>query len=49
MVLSSYVVQAQQTFKTTPTSTIGFLEYLPADYNANSDKYPIVIFLHGLG
>lgn len=49
MVLTCYAAQAQQVFKTTPGSTIGFLEYLPADYNTNSDKYPIVIFLHGLG
>jgi hypothetical protein len=40
---------AQQVFKTTPTSVIGYLEYLPADYNSNSDKYPVVIFLHGIG
>jgi dienelactone hydrolase len=43
------VLSAQQVFKTTPTSVIGFLEYLPADYNTNTNKYPIVIFLHGLG
>ncbi len=41
--------QAQQTFKTTANSVIGYLEYLPQDYNSNSNKYPIVIFLHGLG
>jgi pimeloyl-ACP methyl ester carboxylesterase len=40
---------AQQVFKTTPTSVIGYLEYLPQGYNSNSNKYPIVIFLHGLG
>ncbi|MFZ6010667.1 MAG: PKD domain-containing protein [Bacteroidota bacterium] len=40
---------AQQVFKTTETSVIGFLEYLPAGYNSNSDKYPVVIFLHGIG
>lgn len=40
---------AQQIFKTTPTSVIGFLEYLPQDYHDNSNKYPIVIFLHGIG
>lgn len=41
---------AQQVFKTTPSpSVIGYLEYVPQDYNSNSDKYPIVIFLHGLG
>ena len=40
---------SQQVFKTTPKSVIGFLEYLPADYHSNSDKYPIEIFLHGSG
>jgi predicted secreted protein len=39
---------AQQVFKTTTTgSIIGYLEYLPQDYSSNSDKYPVVIFLHG--
>lgn len=40
---------AQQVFKTTSKSTIGYYEYLPPDYDKNSDKYPIVIFLHGIG
>jgi hypothetical protein len=43
---SSY---AQNVFRTTATSVIGYLEYLPQGYNSNSDKYPVVIFLHGLG
>jgi predicted peptidase len=42
-------VSAQQLFKTTSSSVIGYYEYLPADYNANSNKYPVVIFLHGIG
>ena len=42
-------IYAQQIFKTTPTSVIGYLEYLPLDYKANSNKYPLVIFLHGIG
>jgi dienelactone hydrolase len=46
---SSLAVKAQNVFKTTPTSTIGYLEYVPADYNSNSNKYPVVIFLHGIG
>jgi dienelactone hydrolase len=46
---SSLSIQAQNVFKTTSTSTIGYLEYLPADYNSNSNKYPVVIFLHGIG
>lgn len=40
---------AQQTFKTTTETVIGLLQYLPADYNSNSNKYPLVIFLHGIG
>jgi predicted esterase len=40
---------AQQVFKTTPNSVIGYLEYLPQGYHNNSDKYPIMIFLHGIG
>lgn len=40
--------QAQQTAKIT-SSGIGYLEYLPQDYNKNSNDYPIVIFLHGIG
>ncbi|MBT1705703.1 PKD domain-containing protein [Chryseosolibacter indicus] len=39
---------AQQTAKVTPTN-IGYLEYLPQDYNSNNNKYPIVIALHGIG
>ena len=42
-------VQAQQVFKTTPSSVIGYLEYVPPGYDANSEKYPLVIFLHGIG
>jgi hypothetical protein len=42
------VAQAQQVAKITPAGT-GYLEYLPADYNSNSNAYPIVISLHGKG
>lgn len=38
-----------QTFQTTKASVIGFLQYLPKDYASNSSKYPVVIFLHGIG
>ena len=27
----------------------GFLEYLPAGYNADDKNYPVIVFLHGLG
>lgn len=39
---------AQQTAKIT-SSGIGYLEYLPQDYLNNSNDYPVVIFLHGIG
>ncbi|MBN8577745.1 MAG: gliding motility-associated C-terminal domain-containing protein [Cytophagales bacterium] len=38
-----------QTAKITPTNAIGYYEYLPPDYNSNSNNYPIVIFFHGIG
>ncbi len=38
-----------QTAKLTPTNQIGYWEYLPADYNSNTNNYPIVIFFHGMG
>ena len=41
------MVSAQQTAKVT-ASGIGYLEYLPQGYNSNSDKYPLVISLHGI-
>src|SRR3990170_7653708 len=41
------VVSAQQTAKVTATG-IGYLEYLPQGYHSNSDKYPVVISLHGI-
>jgi poly(3-hydroxybutyrate) depolymerase len=40
-------VHAQQTAKIT-SSGIAYLEYLPKGYNNNSDKYPLVISLHGI-
>lgn len=40
---------AQQVFKTTKPSVIGYLEYLPQGYSGNSNKYPVVIHLHGVG
>lgn len=45
----STLLSAQHTFRTTTTGTIiGYLEYLPADYHNNSDKYPVLISLHGV-
>lgn len=44
--ISTY--NAHQNFRTTNDTVIGMLEYLPEDYHENSDKYPLVIFLHGI-
>ncbi len=41
--------QTEQEFKTTPKSVIGYIEYIPPDYENNNFDYPLVIFLHGLG
>jgi hypothetical protein len=41
-------INSNQTFKMTKESAIGMLQYLPEDYHNNSDKYPLVIFLHGI-
>lgn len=41
------IVSAQQTAKVT-ASGIGYLEYLPQGYHSNSNKYPVVISLHGI-
>jgi poly(3-hydroxybutyrate) depolymerase len=42
-------VDAQNVFKTTSKTVIGYYEYVPPDYNSNSNKYPVMIFLHGIG
>lgn len=44
---SSTLVSAQQTGKVT-SSGIGYLEYLPDGYHSNSNRYPVVISLHGI-
>lgn len=49
LLIFSSTTFAQNVFKTTPASVIPYYEYVPQDYNNNSDKYPIVIFLHGIG
>lgn len=50
--LVSCFASAQLTFKPlgTTTSTNGYIEYLPASYNANSTtKLPVILFFHGSG
>lgn len=47
--LAAANVSAQLVFKATSKSVIGFYQYLPKDYASNSNKYPVVIMLHGIG
>lgn len=42
-------LHAQLVFKTTSPSVIAYYEYVPEDYHTNSNKYPVVFFLHGIG
>ncbi|WP_153798405.1 PKD domain-containing protein [Foetidibacter luteolus] len=35
--------------KTVDTYIKGFWEYLPADYATSTKKYPLIIFMHGIG
>jgi predicted esterase len=44
----SNLTYAQQTAKKSPAGTC-YLEYLPDGYNSNTNNYPIVISLHGIG
>jgi gliding motility-associated-like protein len=45
---SSITVAQNQVAKKTPKGT-WYYEYVPPDYNSNTNKYPIVFFLHGMG
>ena len=47
--ITAWQAKAQLSFRTTSPSTIAYYESVPSDYNSNSNKYPVVIFLHGIG
>ncbi len=47
-ILCQAVLAQNQTAKVTPNG-IWYYEYLPPDYNSNTNKYPVVFFFHGLG
>jgi len=48
--LLSFSQQVHKSIKISTGDQIGFLEYKPADYSQHPDtKYPIIIFLHGIG
>lgn len=50
MSLHGFSQQVAKSIVTTKDMLIGFYQYTPADYNANPHKkYPLIIFLHGLG
>jgi poly(3-hydroxybutyrate) depolymerase len=47
-----FFASAQQVAKSLKAAngvTIGFYEYKPADYSTFNGKYPVIIFLHGVG
>lgn len=44
----SVLCYSQQTAKVTPQNT-WFYEYLPPSFSTNTNKYPVVFFLHGIG
>jgi hypothetical protein len=46
LLFTSVSTVKNQNFRSTD-SGIGLLQYLPPGYHENSDKYPLVIFLHG--
>jgi predicted esterase len=51
-ILLSVLASGQQVAKGLTASNgtfIGFYQYTPVDYNATGEKYPLIIFLHGIG
>jgi hypothetical protein len=47
ILLMAFDADAQQISKMSPKGT-GFLQYLPDGYSSNTNRYPIVISLHGI-
>ena len=48
--LPAFSQQIHKSIKISTGDKIGFLEYKPANYNQHPDtKYPLIIFLHGIG
>lgn len=51
-ILLSVLASGQQVAKGLTASNgtfIGFYQYTPVDYNPTGEKYPLIIFLHGIG
>ncbi|NII23512.1 T9SS type A sorting domain-containing protein [Pseudoflavitalea sp. X16] len=51
-ILMSALASGQQVAKSLTASNgvyIGFYQYTPTDYNPSGEKYPLIIFLHGMG
>jgi len=52
LLLLQLTLSAQQVAKSLTASNgtfIGFYEYKPTNYNASGPKYPVIIFMHGIG
>ena len=46
------LLQAQLTAKSLKTSSglfVGFYQHTPSGWSTSTEKYPVIIFLHGLG
>ncbi len=51
-ILMSVLASGQQVAKSLTAANgtmIGFYQYTPTDYNPTGEKYPLIIFLHGMG
>ena len=47
--LSGFSQQIEKGLRASTGDWLGFLEYKPADYAKTTKKYPLIIFLHGIG
>ncbi|MEM7551855.1 MAG: dienelactone hydrolase family protein, partial [Bacteroidota bacterium] len=47
--VSSDLLAQNQTARQTDLGNIWYWEYLPPGYNTNTDSYPLLVFLHGIG
>jgi predicted esterase len=47
--LPGFSQQIEKGLNSSTGDYLGFLEYKPADYNQTTTKYPLIIFLHGIG
>ncbi len=51
LLLLAFSAHGQQVAKVTPSTaaSIGYYEYLPPGYATSTEKFPVVLFMHGIG